>query len=59
MGIGEPLPESRGGCAVCKIWLCCKGDCVQLFHASDNDMKSKEQISAVISRSYDVGGLVA
>ena len=26
------LPRTRGGCTICKVFLCRKGDCVKRFH---------------------------
>ena len=31
-GNSEGAPKTRGGCAICKVSLCRKGDCVKRFH---------------------------
>ena len=35
-------PKTRGGCKVCKVFLCRKGDCVQQFHLSIDTLNSIE-----------------
>lgn len=31
-------PRTRGGCGVCKVYLCRKGDCISQFHEDMSDM---------------------
>ena len=38
---GAP-PRTRGGCSVCKVFLCRKGDCVQRFHERVVAMEATE-----------------
>ena len=35
-------PRTRGGCAVCKVYLCRQGDCVKRFHATIDTLDHKE-----------------
>ena len=35
-------PKTRGGCGVCKVFLCRKGDCVKRFHATIDTLDHKE-----------------
>ncbi len=38
---GNP-PKTRGGCKVCKVYLCRKGDCVKRFHNLEASLDSIE-----------------
>lgn len=39
-GNREAPPKIRGGCIVCKVYLCCKGDCVRQFHEEKGALQS-------------------
>ena len=36
--------RTRGGCSVCKVHLCRKGDCVKRFYTEEGATESIEQI---------------
>ena len=38
---GSP-PRIRGGCTVCNVFLCRKGNCVERFHSIGTIVESKE-----------------
>ena len=41
-GNSGSAPKTRGGCGVCKVLLCRKGDCVKRFHATIDTLDHKE-----------------
>ena len=43
-GNSVAAPRTRGGCAVCKVHLCRKGDCVTRFHTVEDTTEAIEQV---------------